>query len=130
MSNADATIDLSNVDLSMIKYFKYPAPRSQQNQITQDASAIVKAKAMITYAADVLFGNSYESPEIPIDFDPQFGHRWRQRYERQFGRRGVNLVVLLGQGYSKEELSYYGAMSNDWWIQIWYLFLNLIEFTL
>lgn len=110
-SYAKGSIDLSNVDLSMFKYFKYQAPR--QNQITQDASIIVKAKAMITYATDVLFGNSAESPEIQIHFDPQFGQRWRRRYERQFGLRGVNLVALLGQGYSKEELSYYGAMSND-----------------
>lgn len=98
----------------MFKYFKYPTGRSQQNQITQDASALVKAKAMITYAADVLFGNSPDTAEIPINFDPQFGQHWRQRYERQFGRRGVNLVALLGQGYSKEELSHYGAMSKDW----------------
>lgn len=111
--NANASIDLSNVDLFTFKYFKYPASRNHQNQVTQDVSVIVKAKAMITYAADVLFGNSPASPEIPIDFDPGFGERWRQRYERQFGRRGVNLVALLGQGFSKEELSYYGAMSND-----------------
>lgn len=97
----------------MFKYFKYPASRGHQNHLTQDASVIVKAKAMITYAADVLFGNSPGSPEIPVPFDPQFGQRWRHQYERQFGRRGVRLVAMLGQGYSKEELSYYGAMSND-----------------
>lgn len=130
--SSDATIDLSNVDLVKFKYFKYshkPPPlinyqnsQYNNNQPILAATAthipsssfgtVHKFKAMIQYFSSVLFGNLQRN-EVSIIFDPEFGKKWRPHFEKQFGSHGERLVELLGQGYRKNDLINYGALSKD-----------------
>lgn len=70
-----------------------------------------KANAIGTYFTNVLLGNNWQ-PQIisPYVFDPDFGKKWQNNFRKQFGYRGENLIALLGNGYSRNALIYYGAI--------------------
>jgi hypothetical protein len=39
-----------------------------------------------------------------VTFDPDAGINFRNNYQNWFGYRGMNLVEMLGQGYTREQL--------------------------
>jgi hypothetical protein len=39
-----------------------------------------------------------------VSFDPDAGISFRDNYQNLFGYRGMNLVEMLGQGYTREQL--------------------------
>lgn len=69
-----------------------------------------KAKAVGTYFTNVLLGNNWQQQISPYVFDPNFGKKWQNHFRKQFGYRGENLIALLGNGYSRNALIFYGAI--------------------
>jgi hypothetical protein len=76
-------------------------------------SPFEKTQAVWSYVRKLLFGYPGQRESQQWIFDPEVSVKRRQAFEKQFGYRGENLIALIGQGYSRKELIYYGAINKD-----------------
>lgn len=104
------TLDLSNLDLGNVKFFKYPQQtrtgetvygRHQPFNIINPVDNFNRAKAMLTYFADVLLGGSKYNRETAVYFHPDTAYKSRSEFQKQFGHRGERLIAALGNGFNK-----------------------------
>lgn len=93
-----------------MKFFKYPQQtrtgeiiygRHQPFNIINPIDNINRAKAMLTYFADVLFGGFKYKREIAVYFHPDAGSKSRFHFQQKFGHRGEKLIAALGNGYNE-----------------------------
>lgn len=118
----NASLDLSNLDLSNMKFFKYPQKthtgeilyrRHQPFNIFDPIDHFHRAKAMLKYFADVLFGKSKYKREIAVFFHPDTASRLRPHFQQKYGYRGERLIAALGSGYDESDLIHYDALSSN-----------------
>lgn len=117
-NNLEATVDvdLSGVNLQTFDYFRYPTPSGRLPVTPTTTSSsylqdrVNRGFSILQYFRSVLVGTPWLTQEQPVSFDPNAGKRNAVTFQRQFGRRGENLIALLGAGYSPDQLAYYGAV--------------------
>ncbi|XP_053686926.1 uncharacterized protein LOC128736467 [Sabethes cyaneus] len=104
-----------NLDLENHEYFKYPGRLTKYGLRpgNTDPSFAQRAKAVYGYFRNVLLGHPIQKNTYNIPVDPKRGLQLRAAYQRQFGYRGQNLVALIGNGHTPQELRYYGAIGRD-----------------
>ncbi|KAJ6644103.1 hypothetical protein Bhyg_09069 [Pseudolycoriella hygida] len=105
----EGTLDLSNLDLGNVKFFKYPQltrtgeliyGRHQPFNIIDPFDNYNRVKAMMTYFADVLFGGVKYKREIAVYFNPDAGAKSRSNFRQKYGNRGEKLVAALGNAFN------------------------------
>ncbi|XP_053967373.1 uncharacterized protein LOC128868853 [Anastrepha ludens] len=108
-------IDLQNLDLANYEYFRNLP--SQNPKLAPQANLFFehfqKKKAVLDYVEHLFFGTSPFTQKSEIPFNPHFGSAWRPYFERRYGKRGANLVDMLGKGYSLQQLRQQGAIPKD-----------------
>lgn len=106
-TTTEGTLDLSNLDLSNVKFFKYPQRtrtgevvfRHQPFNIINPFDNYNRIKAMMAYFAEVLLGGA--KGEMPVYFHPDTGAKSRFNFQQKFGHRGQKLIDALGNGFNK-----------------------------
>lgn len=109
LHSTQASLDLSNLDLSSFKLFKYPQHTRAGDviyahrpfNIIDPFDNFNRFKAMMTYFGDVLFGGAKYKREIAVYFDPDAGAKSRFNFQQKFGHRGERLIAALGNGFNK-----------------------------
>lgn len=115
-----ATFDWSNLDIFNFQYFKYPPPTIRESIFVQKHGRIYelrnlppqkpgpikdginRAKAIYKYLKAVVAGNPEHEIKTRFEFDPEFGQRWSDSYQKTNGFRGEKLVEDLGNGKIKD----------------------------
>ena len=115
MTICSATIDLSNADLTNFHYFRLPGEKVGLNvpNAANELGPLEKTRAVYTYFRNLLLGHPSHSARYIFVFDPEKAKQLRPLYQRQFGKKGENLVALIGQGYPRDLLEYYGAVGKN-----------------
>ncbi|XP_036223262.1 uncharacterized protein [Bactrocera oleae] len=108
-------VDLQNLDLTNYDYFRNlpsqnPKTAGQANLFLEHFQ---KKKAVLDYIEHLFLGTSPFTQKSEIPFNPHFGRAWRPYFQRRYGKRGVNLVDMLGRGYTLQQLRQQGAIPND-----------------
>ncbi|XP_004526559.1 uncharacterized protein LOC101456450 [Ceratitis capitata] len=108
-------LDLQNLDLANYEYFRNlpsqnPKTAPQANLFLEHFQ---KKKAVLDYIEHLFLGTSPFTQKSEIPFNPHFGRAWRPYFERRYGKRGANLVDMLGRGYSLQQLRQQGAIPQD-----------------
>ncbi|XP_018796888.1 PREDICTED: uncharacterized protein LOC108973842 [Bactrocera latifrons] len=108
-------VDLQNVDLRNYEYFRNlpsqnPKTAGQANLLLEHFQ---KKKAVLDYIEHLFLGTSPFTRKSEIPFNPHFGRAWRPYFESRYGKHGVNLVDMLGRGYTLQQLRQQGAIPND-----------------
>ncbi|KAG4073262.1 hypothetical protein HA402_008608 [Bradysia odoriphaga] len=107
----EATLDLSNLDLRNVKFFKYPQQirtgeiiygRHQPFNIIDPFDNFNRVKAMMAYFAEVILGGAKYQRDIAVHFHPDTGAKSRYNYQQKFGYRGERLIAALGNGFHKD----------------------------
>ncbi|XP_062550015.1 uncharacterized protein LOC134214711 [Armigeres subalbatus] len=95
------------------QFFKYPGKLTPYGVRpgNHNPSWSQKAAAVFKYFKDVAVGPPMRN--YGVRFDEKRALRLRSAYQKQFGYRGENLVALIGNGHSPQELRYYGAIGRD-----------------
>nr|XP_029730062.1 uncharacterized protein LOC115267288 [Aedes albopictus] len=102
-----------NLDLQNFKFFKYPGrltpygvrPGNPNPSLTQKAAAIFR------YFKKLAIGPPMQNYGVKVN--QRRALHLRAAYQKQFGYRGKNLIALIGNGHSPQELRYYGAIGRD-----------------
>lgn len=109
------------------EYFKYPKTvkpivferhgvlysiREIPDPPTKLEDTVNRGKAVVKYFKDLLLGTTKERLKSKHVLDPKFGEKWRKIFQAKHGKFGENLVMLLGDGPSKDELVKSGAIDN------------------
>ncbi|XP_058828434.1 uncharacterized protein LOC131688262 [Topomyia yanbarensis] len=104
-----------SLDLKNFQYFKYPGRLTPHGvrPIYPEPSLAQRVKAIYRYFRTVYLGHPIQRNIYNIPVDPKRGLQLRAAYQRQFGYRGENLIALIGNGHSPQELRYYGAIGRD-----------------
>lgn len=105
-------MDLSNLDLGNVKFFKYPQQtrtgdviyRYQQFNIANPFDNFNRVKAMMAYFAEVLLGGVKYKREMAVYFHPDTGAKSRFNFQQKFGHRGDRLIAALGNGFGKFDI--------------------------
>lgn len=100
-------MDLTNLDLGNVKFFKYPQRtrtgetiyRHQPFNIINPLDNFNRVKAMMAYFAEVLLGGA--KGETAVYFHPDTGAKSRFNFQQKFGHRGDRLIDALGNGFNK-----------------------------
>ena len=71
-----------------------------------------RAKAIVKYFSDLFLGNPNERIKFKQVFDPTFAERLSKIFQAKHGQFGENLVSLLGNGPSHEELVKNGVIDH------------------
>lgn len=110
LTNTEGTLDLTNLDLGNVKFFKYPQrtrtgetiySRHQPFNIINPFDNFNRAKAMFEYFTEVLLGGSKYKRDIAVYFHPDTGSKLRSQFQQKFGHRGERLIAALGNGCNK-----------------------------
>jgi hypothetical protein len=107
----EATIDTSNLDLKNYQFFKYPTYRQQIS--LPPPNLLQKTKAVLSFTHRLLFGMPVLTQNQQWVFEPNVDEKKRKIFQKQFGYRGENLIALIGRGYPRKALIYYGAINKD-----------------
>ncbi|KAG5677856.1 hypothetical protein PVAND_007576 [Polypedilum vanderplanki] len=127
ISQVNATLDWTNLDLMNFQYFKekptttvkpiffrshghlYSIRRipDSPNKFQQTVS---KTKAVLKYLKGVAFGTEEEKIKISHEFDPTSAEKLSKSFQEKHGKYGEKLVEFLGSGPSRENLIRAGAI--------------------
>ncbi|XP_055526750.1 uncharacterized protein LOC129719456 [Wyeomyia smithii] len=104
-----------SLDVKNFQYFKYPGRLTAHgvHPIHPDPTFAQRVKAIYEYFRNVWLGHPIQRNIYNIPVDPKRGLQLRAAYQRQFGYQGENLIALIGNGHSPQELRYYGAIGKD-----------------
>ncbi|KXJ83556.1 hypothetical protein RP20_CCG004521 [Aedes albopictus] len=103
----------NNLDIRDFEFFKYPGVLTPNGIRYGDHNPTIsqKAKAVFKYFKYVFIGSPM--PDSGYEFDVQKALNLRDAYQKQFGYLGENLVALVGNGYSAQQMRHYGAIGRD-----------------
>lgn len=102
-----------NVDLQKFQFFKYPGRLTPYGVRpgNRNPSFAQKAAAVFTYFRKLAIGPPMQNFGVRVNQNRAL--HLRAAYQKQFGYRGKNLIALIGNGHSLQELRYYGAIGRD-----------------